>query len=73
MAKIGDALVGEVPERPRTLHRFSAAQARGHRGVVARFGRYPHRNRLLGRATTTKEEAYLATSCFVHMLRPPGA
>jgi hypothetical protein len=27
---------------------------------VARFGRYPHRNRILGRASTEGEERYLA-------------
>ena len=71
VVRIADALVAEAPERLRTLYRFSAAQARGHRDVVARFGRYPHRNRVLGRATTAKEESYLATSDFVHTRRPP--
>ncbi len=31
-----------------------------HRMVIARFGRFPHRNAVLGRAGTTAEEAYLA-------------
>jgi uncharacterized protein (DUF924 family) len=34
--------------------------ARTHREVVARFGRYPHRNALLGRPSTPDEAAYLA-------------
>jgi uncharacterized protein (DUF924 family) len=34
--------------------------ARTHREVVARFGRYPHRNALLGRPSTPDEDAYLA-------------
>jgi uncharacterized protein (DUF924 family) len=33
--------------------------ARRHHGVIARFGRFPHRNRVLGRATTPEEEAFL--------------
>jgi uncharacterized protein (DUF924 family) len=33
--------------------------ARWHRDIVARFGRFPHRNRLLGRADTTEETRYL--------------
>ena len=33
--------------------------ARRHRDVIARFGRFPHRNRELGRATTPEEQAYL--------------
>jgi uncharacterized protein (DUF924 family) len=34
--------------------------AHRHRGVIARFGRFPHRNAILGRASTPEEEAYLA-------------
>ena len=30
-----------------------------HRGIVAKFGRFPHRNRLLGRATTPAEQEFL--------------
>ena len=38
--------------------------ARKHAEVIFRFGRYPHRNAILGRASTPEEEAYL---------REPGA
>jgi uncharacterized protein (DUF924 family) len=31
-----------------------------HRAVIARFGRFPHRNALLGRENTPAEAAYLA-------------
>ena len=31
----------------------------GHRDVIVRFGRFPHRNRALGRATTAEEQAFL--------------
>lgn len=30
-----------------------------HRDVIARFGRFPHRNRALGRVTTPEEQAFL--------------
>jgi uncharacterized protein (DUF924 family) len=30
-----------------------------HRDIVARFGRFPHRNAALGRATTPEEAAFL--------------
>lgn len=33
--------------------------AHRHRGVIARFGRYPHRNPILGRASTPEEAQYL--------------
>ena len=32
-----------------------------HRDIVARFGRFPHRNAVLGRASTPEEIAFLAT------------
>ena len=30
-----------------------------HRDIIARFGRFPHRNRILGRETTADEQAFL--------------
>ena len=35
--------------------------ARAHHDIVARFGRFPHRNALLGRVSTPEEEAFLKT------------
>lgn len=35
--------------------------ARKHEAVVARFGRFPHRNELLGRASTQEELEHLAS------------
>ncbi len=34
--------------------------AQKHADVVFRFGRYPHRNAILGRASTPEEVAFLA-------------
>jgi uncharacterized protein (DUF924 family) len=34
--------------------------AHNHRDVIRRFGRFPHRNAILGRTNTPAEEAYLA-------------
>ncbi|WP_332304768.1 DUF924 family protein [Rhizobium sp. GR12] len=33
--------------------------ASGHRDIIRRFGRFPHRNSMLGRTTTPEEAAYL--------------
>jgi uncharacterized protein (DUF924 family) len=33
--------------------------AKRHHAIIARFGRFPHRNRALGRATTPEEEEFL--------------
>ncbi|MFN3526556.1 MAG: DUF924 family protein [Paracoccus sp. (in: a-proteobacteria)] len=35
--------------------------ARDHRDIVARFGRFPHRNAILGRDSTAEETAFLKT------------
>jgi uncharacterized protein (DUF924 family) len=48
------------------LLEFSATQARGHRDVIARFGRHPHRNEVLGRQSTPEELEYLASGRLVH-------
>jgi uncharacterized protein (DUF924 family) len=35
-----------------------------HRDIIARFGRFPHRNRALGRTTTPEEQAFLDAGGF---------
>ncbi len=37
----------------------SLQSTRGHRDIVVRFGRFPHRNGALGRVTTPEEAAFL--------------
>jgi uncharacterized protein (DUF924 family) len=61
-----EALVHEAPAHLQRIYAFSASQARGHRDVVARFGRQPHRNAVLGRTSTEVELAYLASGELVH-------
>lgn len=63
---LGAALVEQAPADLRPLYEFSAEQARGHRDVVARFGRHPHRNALLGRVSTPAEQAFIEAGDFVH-------
>jgi uncharacterized protein (DUF924 family) len=38
--------------------------AEHHAGIVRRFGRFPHRNRILGRETTPEEQAFLEVDRF---------
>jgi uncharacterized protein (DUF924 family) len=33
--------------------------AEGHAGIIRRFGRFPHRNAILGRVSTPQEQAFL--------------
>lgn len=48
-----------------TAHRDETGDAESlrwaveHRDIIAKFGRFPHRNAALGRATTPAEQAYL--------------
>ena len=37
-----------------------------HREIVRRFGRFPHRNAILGRESTEQEQAYLASDAAFH-------
>jgi len=39
--------------------------ARGYRDIIRRFGRFPHRNRLLGRKTTPDEKVFIDAGGFV--------
>ena len=51
-------LVESLPEAPWRARAVASAHA--HRDVVVRFGRFAHRNAVLGRANTQAEDAYLA-------------
>jgi uncharacterized protein (DUF924 family) len=51
-------------ERGRPLGEEMLKHAVGHRDIVARFGRFPHRNRILGRDTTPEEQAFLDAGGF---------
>ncbi len=52
-------LVDESPEPWRAVLAGTHDFARRHRDIVARFGRFPHRNVALGRASSAEEQAWL--------------
>ena len=54
-----DILAGSVDESSRETFAGFADYARQHQRIIARFGRYPHRNALLGRESTEEELAFL--------------
>jgi uncharacterized protein (DUF924 family) len=68
---ISERSLDEVPASLQPIYQFSLSQARGHLEVISRFGRFPHRNLILGRASTPDEAAYLAKGDFVHTRQPP--
>jgi uncharacterized protein (DUF924 family) len=59
-----------APAHLKPLYEFSLGQARAHRDVIARFGRHPHRNAVLRRASTPEELEYLRSEVPVHKRRP---
>ncbi|MGF1508197.1 MAG: DUF924 family protein [Myxococcota bacterium] len=50
-----------APARHRERIRRYVGYARRHRDIIERFGRFPHRNVLLGRESTESEQAFLGT------------
>lgn len=46
-------------DRARDALKYNVGFAEKHRVIVERFGRFPHRNALLGRAGTAEESAFL--------------
>ena len=53
-------LVTEVAAEHREIFENFLHHAQQHRDVVARFGRFPHRNSILNRLNTREERAYLS-------------
>ena len=54
-----EALVAELGGHARSAVENNVGFAERHREIIARFGRFPHRNELLGRETTAAEAAFL--------------
>ena len=61
-----------APPHLRSMAEFGISQARAARTVIARFGRHPHRNEILGRTSSPEELEYLRTETPPHMRRPPS-
>ncbi|MDF2179549.1 DUF924 domain-containing protein [Aliiglaciecola sp. CAU 1673] len=54
------ALAAEAPDEPRRQSAESALKfVEEHRDIIAQFGRFPHRNAVLGRASNEAELRYL--------------
>ncbi len=50
----GIRLFSSIPGNEQTV-----AYAKHHRDIIAQFGRFPHRNKILGRSSTPEEQEYL--------------
>jgi len=69
--RLAGDLIAEAPGPLRENYRLVEDQNRLGRDVIARFGRQPHRNGILGRISTPEEEAYIATGAFPHVRALP--
>ncbi|MBL4767356.1 MAG: DUF924 domain-containing protein [Rhodobacteraceae bacterium] len=59
-----------ITKMPDTLSQFRdgfRAQHERVTNIIATYGRHPHRNKLLGRASSAAEEEYIATGDFPHL------
>lgn len=54
-----ETLLAEVPSAQKPAFENLLAYARRHRDIIRRFGRFPHRNAILGRPPTAAEAAFL--------------
>ena len=52
-------LVAESPAQLRSTFEEALEWAENHRSLIRQFGRFPHRNAILGRESTPEEQAYL--------------
>ena len=52
-------LVADAPDALKAHLQGNLDFARQHQDIIARFGRFPHRNTALGRSSTTDEDAFL--------------
>jgi uncharacterized protein (DUF924 family) len=52
-------LAAEAPEELRVAFTDALRFAEAHRATIERFGRFPHRNEVLGRTNTREEEEWL--------------
>ena len=57
--RLFEGLAEEAPPRLAEALQSNAQFARAHRDIVERFGRFPHRNAILGRPSTPEEIEFL--------------
>jgi uncharacterized protein (DUF924 family) len=56
-----ERMVEEASAEWRAVAEGMLRYARLHRDIIERYGRFPHRNKILGRASTPEEHKYLAS------------
>jgi uncharacterized protein (DUF924 family) len=54
-----DAHIADTPDALKPFFASALEQSRKYSEIIRRFGRFPHRNAILGRRSTPEEEAFL--------------
>lgn len=67
MAAIVERVCSALPPPISGFAELFRGQHERVREIIARFGRHPHRNAVLGRISTPEEEAYIAAGDFPHV------
>jgi uncharacterized protein (DUF924 family) len=66
-----DRIVADAADFQKGTVSMGIEQARKYRDIIARFGRFPHRNQILGRQSTEEEKAFLVG--WEEKMKPKGA
>lgn len=67
LEKVVERIAEKIPETIAPMRERFKSQQERVAGIIAKFGRHPHRNAILGRLSTPEEEAYIATGDFPHL------
>lgn len=68
-----ETIIAGLPEPLRDAGPMFRDQHRRVVDVIARFGRHPHRNKVLGRPSTAAEEVYISAGDFPHLPQQEAA
>ena len=66
-----EEIAAQAPDHLRDFYGLGVEHNETVREIIARYGRHPHRNPILGRVSTPDEEAYIATGDFPHVCGLP--
>jgi uncharacterized protein (DUF924 family) len=67
-----ERIVAKIPPELAAMRERLPAQHEKVKGIIARFGRHPHRNPIYGRVSSPDEEAYIAEGDFPHVAAKPA-
>lgn len=67
LIRLREAIAADAPVHLQPTYHSLVKQAHKVRGVIAAFGRHPHRNPVLGRPSSAAEDAYIAKGEFPHV------